>query len=253
MIDFIIQQFIKDLEVVNGFQELKDEILQRICSFKKMDYHEYKIVGVLLRNKEEALEFIKNRFINEDISKLDKVPYGGFPFLTEYIADVESFRFLTCELMKFVDHDLITEYDLSCIIKPLFLVRVKADDVLGTNLLKCFINEKDIRGVLVLMNCFILSTETINDFVDALNYLNDNSKGKEAEDFIYSQRFPEGGWSRSTGQDSPELTNRVSLYSEIHKLLPFGRLKLAAERCIDYLRKEMEEDIIRDEEVLNPR
>jgi len=253
MMDFLIQQFINDLEVADGFQELKYEILIKMYSFSKLDYHEDKIIETLLRSKEESLEFIENRLMSVDVDKNFQVSLGGFSFLNEFISDMESYRFLVLKLMEFVERQLLVDYDLKSIIKPLFMVGDKDGGFLGTCLLKYFRCEKDTKGVLILMDCFVLSKKTVVDFVDALKYLSDNSVGKQAEKFIYSQRFPDGGWSRGIGQNSPELMNRISLYSEIHELMPFGKLKLTVERCIDYLRKDIDEDLIRDEEILNPR
>ena len=253
MMDFLIQQFINDLEVAVGFQELKNEILKRMYSFAELDYHEDKLIETLLRSKEESLDFIENRLISMDADKTYKVSLEGFSFLKEFISDMESYRFLVWKLMEFAERQLLVDYDLKSIIKPLFMVGDKDGGFLGTRLLKYFRCEKDTKGVLILMDCFVLSMQTVIDFVDALKYLSDNSVGKEAEKFIYSQRFPDGGWSRGIGQNSPELMNRISLYSEIHKLMPFGKLKLTVESCIDYLRKDIDEDLIRDEEILNPR
>ncbi|SDM42287.1 hypothetical protein [Sediminibacillus halophilus] len=253
MIDLIIQQYINDLKIVKGFQEFKDEILVRISAMEKLNYHKEKIIEVLLRSKEEAIEFIEDRLRNTDINGIDKVPYGGFSFLTKFISDVESFSFLVNRLINFVDKRLLAEYDLRTIIKPLFLRADGEGEPVGPSVLKYFINEDNARGVLKLMECFTLSEKTVVDFVNGLKYLNENGKGKEAEGIIYSQRFPDGGWSRSIGQNSPELMNRISLYSEVHKLIPFGRLKLVVESCIDFLKKDMDKDLIGDEEILNPR
>ncbi|WP_117161407.1 hypothetical protein [Paraliobacillus sp. X-1268] len=252
-IDFIIQQYINDLKVVKGFQELKEEILVRISAMEKLNYHKEKTIEILLLNKEEAIEFIEARLKNTDINRIDIVPYGGFSFLTKFISDVESYSFLVDKLMEFEDKRLLADYNLRSIIKPLFLMGDGEGQPLVSSILKRFINEKNARGVIFLMECFTLCEKTVVDFVNGLKYLNENGKGKEAEGIIYSQRYPDGGWSRSIGQNSPELMNQISLYSEIHKLMPFGRLKLVVENCIDFLKKDMDKDLIGDEEILNPR
>lgn len=252
MLSFIIKQFINDLEGDSKFQELKDEVLKKLNSLPELSFHEEQLIEMLLNSIEEAVYFIEDRLKNlEDRVKL--VPYGGFSFLNKFVLDSDDFKFLIYKLMEFEDNKLVSHYNLMSIIKPLFAKNDEEGICIGTRTLKYFIDEKDTRGVIILLKFFVLSKKNVVDFVDAVKYLNEIGKQKEAESMIYLHRFPDGAWSRSLGQNAPELMNRISLYSEIHKLIPFGRLKLVVEKCIDSMREDMDNDLLRDEEILNPR
>lgn len=253
MLNFLFHHFIAELKDGDDFQELKDEILIRLHTSDKFDNNENMILEMLLTSKEEAMDFIEKRLASSNGYAYPKVPFKGFTFLKKFILDTVTYDVFVSNVIELHAKELISDYDKSQIVKPWFMTKEMDDEILGVNLLKKYRSENYLNGVLILMESFVLNINTVEAFVEALIFLSDNNMIKEAEKILYGQRFPEGVWSRSIGADSPEFLSTVSLYSEIHKLLPYGKLKMVVERCIDYLRKDMAEDLISDEELLNPR
>lgn len=253
MLDFILRQFINNLKVGSDFRELKEIILSKLYICKKFAYHENKIIETLLSSEDEAIAFIGKRVENFGEDYFHQIPYDGFSFLKKFILDIVSFDSLICNLIELQENNNMNVSNISLITKPLFMNEAQEGGTIGTNLLKRYCVECNEQGVLILMDCFVLDIQTVEVFVEILVFLSDRNMQKEAEKYLNSHLFPEGCWSKGIGEDSPELLDRISLYSEIHQRLPYGRLKLVVEGCIDYLRKRMKEDLIFDEEVLNPR
>lgn len=110
-----------------------------------------------------------------------------------------------------------------------------------------------IASLLVYADGFTLTEYTVNEFSKLLKFFNSNGYTEKAIDLIYSKRHPSNGWSRSIGQKSPEMVERLELYQKLSQLIGYGRLRQIVDKCVDDLKKEIENDLIRDEEIFNPR
>lgn len=251
-LDFLLKQFNDELRKYTDFEILKEIIIDRLIEFSDFKYHQNSILEVLLNSSDEALEFLVKRLSSGAENNYRIVSFDGFSFLNKFIVNESKFDKLITILIDLEEKGIIDSFDKGLIYKPLFVVK-DLDRGYIAKLLNQYINENNVKGVLEILEYYKLFLNTLKPFVNGIIYLGKMQLYKDAERIISLHKDPYNGFSRSIGGYSPEILNRIELYKEMCRILPYGRLKFITERCIEYLERDMKMDLIRDEEIFNPR
>lgn len=253
MLDFLLKQFISELREYNDFASLKEIIVDKLTEFNNFKYHENSMLEILLNNSDEVINFLLKRLSVGIENNYRMVPFDGFSFLNKFIVDENKLDKLITILTELEGSGEITSIDKGLIYEPLFTVKDLNNEYIANKLLNQYINKNNTKGVLEILEYHKLFLDTLNPFIKGLIYLEKIKLYKEAEKIILLHRNIYNGYSRSVGGYSTEILNKIELYKRMYKILPYGRLRIITERCIEYLEKDMKIDLIRDEEIFNPR
>lgn len=250
-LDIILKRFINDLREYCEFIELKDIIVERLVGVDDFDYYENSILETLLNNGDEALDFLIKRMLIE--GNYRAMPLYGYTYLRKFIIHENEYDKVITKLIDLEEEGKIISTDKGLIYDQLFMAKDSDKELIINKLLNIYINENNSRGVIEILEYYKLFLNTLDQFIKGIIYLEKIKMHREAEKIIVSHRYPYDGFSRSIGSSSPEILERIELYKEMNKCFPYGRLKIITENCIEYLKKDIKVDLIRDEEILNPR
>ncbi|WP_459195759.1 hypothetical protein [Wukongibacter baidiensis] len=253
ILDFFLKRTGNELKNCEDFYVLKKIVIEKLIEIYDFDYHENSILETLIDNSEEALEFVVKRISSNPKESYRKAPFNGFTFLKKFINDVDEYDKLIALLIMVSEKGLIDSHYKSSIYKPLFSAKKSKDKLIVVQLLSGYIKNNKHKEVFEILNNIEVNSNTLQPFIEGITHLSVNSMEKEAEELIKFHSHPSDGWNRSVGEYSPEIVNRIELYKEMYNSLPFGKLRIVTERCVESLENEMKRDLIRDEEILNPR
>ncbi len=253
MFDFILKQYLSDFKKSDEFLILKNMLIDKLVDVKEYDYYENSILEQLLTNKDEAMDYIVRRLNGPLNDNINKVPYNGFEFMGKFLKDEAEYERFISIIIRLDEEGEIDSYDKDDLFKEMLTKKGNNDDLIIMQVMKKYIEIKNIRGVLEILRNIKLSEGIVNEFIEGVVYIDSEGMGKEAENLIRLHKNVYNGYSRKINQDSPELLSKLRIYSEISEKIPYGKLKMVSKECIKDIKANIENDKIRDAMIMNPR
>jgi|GEM_PF-4312018 len=250
-LEFIIKSFLNELKKHKEYNVFRKCLIEKLISIYEIGYHENSLLEILIENFDEAISFIENRLSLDNFN--GKVPYHGYDFVKKFLEVIENYEMYIKLVINSTTNKKIHSIDKQKIYGSIFFIKDASNRLIILQLLDNSIKDNRLDIVIEILENYRLNDYTINDFISGLKYLNDNGREEEAEKLLYEYTYPTGVWSRNFGENSQIKISILKAYHEIERLLPFGKLKSIAVECINNIEKDMQEELIKDESILNPR
>lgn len=244
-IGFILHN--KNEEYIKDFLGItKGNIYSTLVHDKKLDYHDCKVLELMLSDVKELMGFVEDRLEYENninkYSGYQAVPYDGISVLDETIKTSEDYLYVSSKVLEWNGkYKGIAGLSVKRIFEQIALLKDETGKLYLNNIKDKFYNKEHFSDLLSCLFRFPLDLSTLEIFNEAIQKSKELGFEEDMERLLKSKIYPEGILSSSLGQIPPAFIEKKKVFHGLKDSTPVGRLSSALDVCIQEVEKMIED------------
>jgi hypothetical protein len=259
-LELILDSLHEELDSIkdNSLDEFKEQIREKISDIPVIDYRAETIIDFAYDSVDSIISFVNYRLqkriniIRNDkngssIKGYDAIPYNGINCVAGKIRNFADYeKFMDGVFDWYEKYKILREFDLIYLVKPLAqLINVSTSRLYLEEYIENQIQCDNIKKAIIASNFLNLSDNTISIIVKVAEKGIESGLTDEVRGML--KPFPSGLYSSSI------LVGRKELFEKIIQIANNPILKSLVRERINMIKKDIEQDLRREEEFLNPK
>ena len=243
--------------------ELLIKIYGVLKDIKKIDYYSNELLGIVYKNNlfgflnfidYRLIKYAKNIEAGGNIFDFDPIPNDIFNSLEELLNTYEDFKFLMEKIFEWDSRGIIYSFDKEHLVNDIHNKSSKNEKYLIGYIEEILSSDgKDnLLKAMSALECLDFSPETQNLYLKVIIASQEFGLNKKSTSTLWHKVFT-GSYSSSIGEAPKLLIDKKNALIAMRDNCPPGEIRTFIEGLIDSLSKEIQDDIDRGQELINPK